>query len=63
MENSCEIEMINADAYNNIAIAYFKQKKYEDAWENIQHAAEQSTTNSVVKENYEKFTACVKVKK
>lgn len=55
--------MINADAYNNIAIAYFKQKKYEDAWENIQHAAEQSTTNSVVKENYEKFTACVKVKK
>ena len=62
-ESSLVIETINAEAYNDIAIAYFKQKKYEDAWKNIKHAAEQSTTNPVVKENYEKFAACVKVKK
>ena len=62
-ESSLAIETINADAYNNIALAYFKQKKYEDAWKNIQKAAAQSTTNPVVKENYEKFAACVKVKK
>ena len=63
LESSLAIETINADAYNNIAIAYFKQKKYEEAWKNIQHAAAQSTTNPVVKENYEKFAACLKVKK
>ncbi|MBR4642664.1 MAG: glucosaminidase domain-containing protein [Selenomonadaceae bacterium] len=62
-EASLAIETINADAYNNIAVAYFKQKKYEDAWKNIQKAADQSTSNPVVKENYEKFAACVKVKK
>ena len=62
-EASLAIETINADAYNEIAIAYFRQKKYEDAWESIQQATKQSTTNPVVKENYEKFAACVKVKK
>lgn len=60
---SLAIETINADAYNDIAIAYFKQKKYEDAWDSIQKAAAQSSTNPVVQENYEKFAACVKVKK
>lgn len=62
-EASLTIETINSDAYNNIAVAYFKQKKYEDAWKNIQKAADQSTSNPIVKENYEKFAACVKVKK
>ena len=62
-ESSLAIETINPDAYNDIAVAYFKQKKYEEAWKNIQFAAEQSSTNMVVKENYEKFAACVKVKK
>ena len=62
-ESSLAIETINADAYNDIAVACFKQKKYEDAWDYIQKAAAQSTTNKVVKENYEKFAACVKVKK
>jgi len=62
-ETALTIETIGPDAYNNIAVAYFKQKKYEDAWKNIQKAAEQSSTNPVVKENYEKFAACVKVKK
>ena len=62
-ESSLAIETINAEAYNDIAIAYFKQKKYEEAWKYIQRAAEQNTTNPIVKENYEKFAACVKVKK
>ena len=62
-EASLAIETINADAYNDIAIAYFRQKKYEDAWNFIQKAAAQSSSNPIVKENYEKFAACVKVKK
>ena len=61
-EASLAIETINADAYNDIAIAYFRQKKYEDAWNFIQKAAAQSSSNPIVKENYEKFAACVKVK-
>ncbi len=62
-KSSLAIETINAEAYNDIAIAYFKQKKYEDAWQFMQRAAEQSSTNPIVQENYEKFAACVKVKK
>ncbi len=62
-ESSLKIETINADAYNNIAVACFRQKKYDDAWKFIQLAAEQSSTNTFVRENYDKFAACVKVKK
>ena len=62
-ESAMAIETIHPDAYNNIAVAYFKQKKYEEAWQYMQRAAEQSSTNPIVKENYEKFAACVKVKK
>ena len=62
-ESSLAIETINAEAYNNIAVAYFRQKKYDDAWNFIQKAAAQNSTNELVKENYEKFAACVKVKK
>ena len=62
-ESSLAIETINAEAYSDIAIAYFKQKKYEEAWENLQKAAAQSKTNEIVQENYAKFAACVKVKK
>ena len=62
-ETSLAIETINADAYNDIALAYFKQKKYEDAWIYMQKAAAQSSTNKVVQENHEKFAACVKIRK
>jgi len=62
-ESALEIETINADAYNNIAVAYFRQKKYEDAWKYMELAAAQNSTNEVVKENHEKFAACVKAKK
>ena len=62
-ESSLAIETINSEAYNNIAIACLKQKKYDEAWKNIQNAAEQSSTNEFVQENYKKFAACVKVKK
>ena len=62
-EAALKIETINADAYNDIAVAYFRQKKYDDAWKYIQLAASQSTTNKIVKENYEKFSACIKLPK
>ena len=62
-ESSLAIETINADAYNDIAIVYFKQKKYEEAWQFMQKAAAQNSTNQIVQENYAKFAACVKVKK
>ena len=62
-ESSLAIETINAEAYNDIAVAYFRQKKYEEAWENMQKAADQNSTNALVNENYKKFAACVKVKK
>ena len=62
-EAALKIETINPDAYNDIAVAYFRQKKYEDAWKYIQRAAEQSSTNQIVKANYEKFSACVKLPK
>ena len=62
-ESSLAIETINADAYNDIAVAYFQQKKYDEAWKFINKAAEQSSTNAIVAENYKKFSAWVKIKK
>ena len=62
-ETSLTIETINADAYNDIALSHFNQKNYEEAWDFMQKAAAQSSTNPVVQSNYEKFAACVKVKK
>ena len=62
-EAALKIETINADAYNDIAVAYFRQKKYDEAWKYLNIAAEQSSTNETVKENLDKFTACVTVKK
>ncbi|MBE8953845.1 MAG: glucosaminidase domain-containing protein [Quinella sp. 1Q7] len=62
-ESALAIETINSDAYNDIAVAYFRRKKYDDAWNFMQKAAAQSSTNPVVQENYAKFAACVKVKK
>ncbi len=62
-ESALAIETINSDAYNDIAVAYFRRKKYDDAWNFMQKATAQSSTNPVVQENYAKFAACVKVKK
>ncbi len=62
-ETALKIETINPDAYNDMAVACFRQKKYDDAWKYMELAAAQSSTNEVVKENHEKFAACVKVKK
>ena len=62
-ESALAIETINADAYNDIAVAYFRQKKYDDAWASLEKAAAQSSTNPVVQANHEKFAACVKIKK
>ena len=62
-ESSLAIETINADAYNDIAVAYFQQKKYDEAWKFINKAAEQSSTNATVAENLKNFSAWVKIKK
>ena len=62
-ESSLAIETINADAYNDIAVAYFQQKKYDEAWKFINKAAEQSSTNATVSENLKNFSAWVKIKK
>lgn len=48
------------DAENEIAIAYFRQKKYEDALKTIRHAAEVNTTNKIINENKEKLESCLK---
>ena len=47
-------------AENEIAIAYFRQKKYEDALKTIRHAAEVNTTNKIINENKEKLESCLK---
>ncbi|MBE8955127.1 MAG: glucosaminidase domain-containing protein [Quinella sp. 2Q5] len=62
-EAAMNIETINADALNDIAVAYFRQKKYDDAWKYINMAAAQNSTNPTVQANLEKFSKGVKVKK
>ncbi|MCR5834584.1 MAG: glucosaminidase domain-containing protein [Selenomonadaceae bacterium] len=62
-ERELKIETISPDAYNDIAVAYFRQKKYEEAWKYIQLAMSQTTTNAIVKDNYEKFSKHVTIKK
>lgn len=62
-ESAMKIETINADALNDIAVAYFRQKKYAEAWKFINMAAAQNSTNEIVNANLEKFSAGVKVKK
>ncbi len=55
-----EFEDRFVEAENEIAVAYFRQKKYEDALRTIRHAAEVNTTNKIINENKEKFEACLK---
>ena len=59
-EKVLELEDRFVDAENEIAIAYFRQKKYEDALKTIRHAAEVNTTNKIINENKEKFESCLK---
>ena len=59
-EKVLELEDRFVDAENEIAIAYFRQKKYEDALKTIRHAVEVNTTNKIINENKSKFEDCLK---
>lgn len=59
-ERTLAIEGRFVDAQNEIAIAHFRQKKYADAWKDIQTAAEINTTNKIVNANKSKLQACIK---
>ena len=54
-----QIETRFVDALNEIAIAHFKQKLYEEALKDLQAAAKMNTTNEIVKANLAKLQACV----
>ena len=60
--STLEIEERFVDAHNQIALAYFRQKKYQDAWNEIKKAAEVNTTNKIVNENKAALEACIKKK-
>lgn len=55
-----QIEDRFVDAHNEIAIAHFKQKLYEEALNDLQTAAKVNTTNKIVNSNLAKLQACVK---
>ncbi|MBO4400274.1 MAG: glucosaminidase domain-containing protein [Selenomonadaceae bacterium] len=59
-QSALEIEGRFADAQNEIAIANFRQGKYEEALKDIRTAAKINTTNKVINENLERLEACVK---
>ena len=54
-EKTLELEDRFVYAQNDIAICYFRQKKYSDALTAIRKAAEINTTNKIVNANLEKF--------
>ncbi len=62
-QRTLEIQDRFADAQNEIAVAHFMQKKYNDAWNDIKIAAEINTTNEVINTNKAKLEACIKKKK
>lgn len=62
-QSGLKIEDRLADAQNNIAVTYFRMKKYNEAWDAMQKAAEINTTNKTINENKERFEACIKKKK
>ena len=59
-EQTLSLENRFVDAQNNIAVCYFRQKKYEDALKAIREAAEINTTNNIVNANKEKMESCLK---
>ena len=59
-EKTLELESRFADAQNDIAVAYFRQKKYADALQAIHTAAEINTTNDVVNANKDLLESCLK---
>lgn len=59
-EKVLELEDRFVDAYNEIAIAHFRQKKYEEALKVLRTAAEVNTTNKIINDNKAKLEDCVK---
>ncbi len=59
-EKTLELESRFVDAKNNIAVCHFKQKRYEDALNEIRAAAEINTTDEIVQENKKNLEACLK---
>lgn len=59
-EKVLELEDRFVDALNEIAIAHYRQKNYEQALKTIRFAAEVNTTNKIINENKEKLEACLK---
>lgn len=59
-EKTLELEDRYVDALNEIAIAHFRQKNYEQALKTIRFAAEVNTTNKIIKENKSKLEDCLK---
>ncbi|MBR1728130.1 MAG: glucosaminidase domain-containing protein [Selenomonadaceae bacterium] len=62
-ERVLELEPITADAKNEIAIAHFKQKKYQEAYEDINVAYDINDRNETVLANKEILDSCIKKKK
>ena len=54
------LEDRSVDALNEIAIAYFRQKKYSDAWKTLELAEETNSTNEIVKENKSRMESAKK---
>ena len=62
-ERVLELDDRFAEARNEIGIAHFKLKKYQEAYENIQAPYEINNTNEAITKNKEIMESCVKTKK
>ena len=62
-ERVLELEPVTADAKNELAIAHFKQKLYQEAYEDIQAAYAINNRNETVLKNKEIIDSCIKTKK
>ena len=57
------VEAVSANVVNEIGVAYFRQKKYEEAYETFTRAAEINDRNEIVKANVAALEACIKKKR
>ena len=57
-KRALQIETCFVDAQNEIAVAHFKQKLYEEALKDLEVAAKINTTNKIVNSNLAKLQAC-----
>ena len=62
-ESALKLEPVNADARNEIALAHWNQKLYQEAYNDIQEAYDLNDRNEVVLKNKELIEGCVKTKK